>query len=202
MHDLWLIHRCQRGDEEAFAALYERHHRRVFRTALHLVREPALAEDITQEVFIAVFQEISRLRTPAAFRTWLYRLVVSKASRWLRSNGGDRRPLSLDLMAEQRGHGLAGTGAAGSTAAANAKATVDTADIVALRIALVDLPPDLRLTVLLHYYAGLPVAEVAAVLQVPAGTVKSRLHTARARLAISLDPDTPVQRALLRGAKV
>lgn len=191
MHDLWLIHRCQRGDHEAFAALYDRYQQRVFRTAIHLVRDEALAEDITQEVFISVFQEIQRLRTPAAFRTWLYRLVISKTSRALRGQGGDRRPLSVELLQEQ--HPL------GSEEQASA---ADPAELAALRDALVNLPNDLRHPILLYYYAGLRVTEVAAVLQIPPGTVKSRLHAARTRLADSLDPNAPVQRAALKGAKV
>ena len=205
MHDMWLIHRCQRGDHEAFAALYDRHHQRAFRTALHLVRDPALAEDITQEVFIAVFQEIHRLRTPAAFRTWLYRLIVSKTSRLLRVDGGKRRPLSFDLVQEQQaqGAGVFRDGTHGGASGADGTGDrADPAELVALRLALADLPEDLRLTVLLHYYAGLRVADVAAVLQIPAGTVKSRLHTARARLAASLDPDAPSHRAVLKGANV
>lgn len=183
MHELWLIYQCQRGDSEAFAALYERHRRRVFRTALHLVREPALAEDITQEAFISVFQEIARLRSPAAFRTWLYRVVVSRATRLLRAEGGVRRPLSLDRMLE----------------ASELQAPVsDEDEQAALRTAIAGLPADLRVPVLLHYFTGLRVAEVAAVLAIPPGTVKSRLHTARACLADALAPEAPRSKTVIK----
>lgn len=192
MEDLWLIFRCQRGNQEAFAALYDRYHLRVFRTALHLVRDPSLAEDITQEVFIAVFREVHNLRTPAAFRTWLYRLVVSKTSRALRGAGGDRRPLSLEGMPEPQ---LPASPEASG-------AVIDREEAAALREAIAALPDDLRVTVLLHYYSGLRVAEVAQVLEIPAGTVKSRLHAARTRLAAALGEEPSGRQTLLKGARI
>jgi RNA polymerase sigma-70 factor (ECF subfamily) len=179
LQDLWLIFQCQRGNAAAFAALYERHRNNVFRTALHLVRDRALAEDITQEAFISVFQEIGRLRTPGAFRTWLYRIVVSRATRLLRSEGGERRPLSLSLLPDREG----------LNALDPATIAADEVEVADLRRAIAALPEELRLVVLLHYYAELPVAEVSKVLGIPAGTVKSRLYTARERLAAALTSD-------------
>lgn len=178
MQDLWLIFRCQRGDPDGFAALYERYYRTVFRTALHLVRDQALAEDITQEAFICVFQEIRNLRSTAAFRTWLYRLVLSRTTRVLRTEGGARRPLSLDLMEE---------GAPGTDTPDPAVAVSDQAELASLREAVGRLPAELRLPVLLHYYAGLRMAEVGQVLGIPAGTVKSRLFAARTQLETDLE---------------
>lgn len=176
IQELWLIHRSQQGDTAAFASLYERYYRTVFRTALYLVRDSGLAEDITQEAFITAFKEITRLRTPAAFRTWLYRLVVSRTTRALR-NEGRPRSVSLDLLPE-------------SQVPADldpAKTVEDDEEVSILRTAIAELPVDLRLVVLLHYFSGLRVAEVGQVLGIPAGTVKSRLYTARCRLAAALD---------------
>lgn len=171
MVDLWLIYRCQRGDPEAYAWLYRRHYRTVFRTALHLVRDRALAEDITQEAFVTAFGGIGQLRSPAAFRTWLYRLVVSRTTRFLRSEGGARRPLSLDLMPELDGP------------LDPAAAAAEAEELRELRAAIRALPEEFRLPVVLHYFSGLSVAEVARVLEIPPGTVKSRLYHARGRLA-------------------
>lgn len=179
--DLWLIHRCRRGDPDAFAALYEAHRRTAYRTALYLVHDPALAEEILQEAFVTVFEQIGTLRSPGAFRTWLYRVVVSRATRALRSEGGRRRPLSLDAMAEQHL----------PVAPDPEESAADSEEIALLRNAIRYLDDDLRLTVTLHYFSGLSTAEVGAVLGIPAGTVKSRLHTARRRLAELLDADQP-----------
>ncbi|HWI63533.1 MAG TPA: sigma-70 family RNA polymerase sigma factor [Symbiobacteriaceae bacterium] len=180
MEDLWLVYRCRQGDPEAFAQLYQRYARKVYRTALQLVHRKDLAEDITQEAFMTAFQEIHRLRTPAAFRTWLYRILVSRATRLLRQEGGARRPLSLESLPDPV--------AAGQADLAEAAADLD--QLAELREAIDGLDEDLRLTVLLHYYTGLPVSEVAAALAVPPGTVKSRLFTARRRLAEALAAGT------------
>lgn len=174
MEDLWLVYRCRQGDPDAFAALYRKFSRTVYRTALQLVREPGLAEDITQEAFVTAFVEIARLKTPAAFRTWLYRIVVSRATRLLRREGGERRPLSLDLLPER------GEGADPAEEAAKAD------QLAELRQAIAGLDEEHRLAVMLHYYSGLSVGEVAAVLEIPAGTVKSRLFAARRKLAAAL----------------
>ncbi|HEY3363463.1 MAG TPA: sigma-70 family RNA polymerase sigma factor [Symbiobacteriaceae bacterium] len=176
MQDLWLIYRCRHGDTDAFGALYQRHCRSVYRTALNLVRDPTIAEDITQEAFATAFHQIGSLRSAGAFRTWLYRIVVSRATRFLRAEGGERRPLSLEILPEGQSPVTQDPMAAAA----------DLDELAALRRAVLHLEDDLRLPVLLHYYSGLPLAEVAAILAIPRGTVKSRLYTARRRLAVAL----------------
>jgi RNA polymerase sigma-70 factor, ECF subfamily len=188
--DLWLVYRCRQGDPDAFAALYQRHVRRVYRTALHLVREPGLAEDITQEAFMTAFAEIANLKSPGALRTWLYRIVVTRATRLLRREGGERRPLSLELLPEScDDHDPAA-------------ATVAHDEATELRAAIAALDDDHRLPVLLHYYSDLGIGEIAAVLAIPAGTVKSRLFTARRRLAERLAGTTAGRSALRKELRV
>lgn len=190
-NDLWLIYECQRGNPDAYAKLYDKYHLKVFRTALHLVREKALAEDITQEVFISVFQKVKDLKNPSAFKTWLYRIAVSKVSHLIRDNGGIERNLPLEYIEEDK-----------HASSDCLLEVVDRTEADALRTAIHCLPDELRLPVLLHYFSDLSIKEVARVLEIPPGTVKSRLFTARARLASALESTTADFTGIIKEAKV
>src|SRR5215472_14560597 len=79
-----LIAGAQAGDESAFAALFERHKRVVYSLSLRILRVPADAEDVTQDVFLLLFRKISMFRGESAFSTWLYRLTANAALSRLR----------------------------------------------------------------------------------------------------------------------
>lgn len=187
MNELWLIFRCQHGDPNAFAELYNQYKNKVFGTAFHFVRNQTLAEDITQEVFISVFQNISGLRNPSAFRTWLYRIAISKINHLLRREGTKYRSVPLDDLFDSC-HRTSDI----LTEALNLE------DINALRDEIRNLPDELRLPIILHYYAELRIKEIATILEIPSGTVKSRLHTARSRLAAALNSDFINNKRIIR----
>ena len=89
-----LIERAQRGDEEAFAALFEAHKRRVYSLCLRMTGDTAEAEDLSQEAFLQLFRKISTFRGESAFSTWLHRLVVNVVLMHLRKKG--LQQVSLD----------------------------------------------------------------------------------------------------------
>src|SRR5215471_404837 len=89
-----LIERAQQGDEAAFAEIFERYKRRVYRLCLRLARVPADAEDLTQDVFLLLFRKISTFRGESAFSTWLHRMVANVAFMHLRKKS--RPQFSLD----------------------------------------------------------------------------------------------------------
>src|SRR5215472_16312399 len=82
-----LIAGAQAGDESAFAALFEKHERVVYSLSLRILRTPADAEDVTQDVFLLLFRKISMFRGESAFSTWLYRLTANAALSRLRKPG-------------------------------------------------------------------------------------------------------------------
>ncbi|HWJ02047.1 MAG TPA: sigma-70 family RNA polymerase sigma factor [Verrucomicrobiae bacterium] len=189
--DLLLILRSQRGDQAAFSSLFDRYQQRVFRTSLHLVRDKAMAEDITQEVFITVFQKIKELRSPSAFRTWLYRIAVNRATQLLRSKDSPHHSLPLEYAGE-----------VSDSSADPLTETLNRSELAALRREICSLPDELRLPILLHYYSGLRITEIASVLGIPSGTVKSRMRTAKAKLAAALEPNTANFKGVIREANL
>ena len=136
----------------------EEHYQRVYRLALSLSGNPSDAEDIAQEVFVAVIRALPGFRGDAKLSTWIYRITLRTGTRWLARRG----------------------------ALAELPATLHAADQsipIDLVNALRKLPMELRTIILLVAIEGLSHGEAAEVLAIPVGTVASRLHYARKRLA-------------------
>ncbi|MEM7200713.1 MAG: RNA polymerase sigma factor [Planctomycetota bacterium] len=160
-----LIAAAQR-DPRAFAALYRAYYGVIAAYARRRIRDPHVADDVVAEVFMEALRHLPRYRHRGLpFRAWLYRIATTRLHRWARR---ERRRPTAPLAAEPA-----------ATDASSAEAD-------AVRAALVDLPPRWQSVLSLHYLEGLSVAEVAAVLGLRAGTVKSRLHRGRAALAARL----------------
>src|SRR5256885_15533730 len=103
MDDARLVARFQRGDEEAFDELVERHRRRVYSLVCRLAN-PAEADDLAQEVFIAAYKALPGFRGDSAFSTWLYRICVHVCSHHLRKRRLDTTDLDEQQMDYERGH--------------------------------------------------------------------------------------------------
>jgi len=160
-HDL--VCRAQGRDAEAFAALVARFQDAVHGTAWALLGDADDAEDVAQETFVVAWRELSSLREPAAFPGWICRIarnrahnVATRGRRWASLDGDVPQQDPVDPE------------------------RVSLAD--ALRTAFAGLSEPLRLVTTLHYVDGYSIAEIAALLMVPEGTVKRRLHDARRAL--------------------
>jgi len=175
IYDEWLILRSQDGEVEALEELVGRWQPRLARHALRLTGRHEAAGDVTQDAWLAIVRGIGRLRDPAGFPAWAYRIVGHKCADWVR-----RRVRERGLEAE-----------AASAATANGRVESPEAemsdDIARLRAALKRLPDEQRIVLTLHYLEGLAVADIAQSLEVAVGTIKSRLHHARHRLKESLE---------------
>jgi len=144
-----------------------------------ILRDHELARDAVQEGFIAAWRNIPTLRDPDRFDAWLRRLVVRACIDVLRRRG--RRPIEVEIPA--------------LFDPAVADATALFADRELLDLALRRLQPEWRAVVVLHYYLGMPLPEVASVLGIPIGTAKSRHHRSLEALRVSvadLDPVRPM----------
>lgn len=181
VEDLELVARAQKGDVAAFSALVERYQARVYNLAFRLMSNADDAAEVTQESFLAAWESLKRFRAESSFYTWLYRLVVNKALTHRRSRDmkkefsvGDGEATVLDTAPD---------GGAGPVRAVEAK---ERAEMVQAAIAA--LPVDFRAVVVLKDIEGMEYEEIAEVLDIALGTVKSRLHRGRMLLRGALAP--------------
>jgi RNA polymerase sigma-70 factor (ECF subfamily) len=169
-----LVRRFLSGDRAAFAALVERHERRVYNLALRMTGREEDARDATQDALLTVLKKLSSFRGEAAFTTWLHRVTVNACYDLLRKR--QRAPLlergEDDLPAIE------------PPPAADHAETSDLS--IDVRQALTQVPEGFRVVMILHDVQDLPQEEVAAILGIPVGTVKSRLHRGRIVLARAL----------------
>ncbi len=167
-----LVRRAREGDAAAFDALARTHIDRAYRLAVAILRSEVDAADAVQDAFLAAWRQLPSLRDPGRFDAWLDRIVVNACRMSLR-HGRVVRLREIDLD-DPPGNG----GAAGATPGPEQQV----ADVEIVRGALERLAADQRAILVLHHVEGRPVEEIAAVLGIPAGTVKWRLHAARTAL--------------------
>jgi RNA polymerase sigma-70 factor, ECF subfamily len=174
MEDARLVGLFQRGDEEAFDLLVEKHRRRIYSLVCRLAN-PGEADDLAQEVFIAAYRALPSFRGDSAFSTWLYRIAVHVCSHHIRKRRLDTTDLDEEFMDLERGHDPEHSAISGELQQR-------------VRDAIRALPYKLRLVVVLRDLQGLSYEEIAQVVGCPIGTVRSRLHYATQRLATVLRP--------------
>ena len=161
------------GDEKAFETLVRRHQDRVYRLLYRMLGSREEAEDACQEAFLSLHRHGHRFRREARFSTFLYRVAANAALNRRRSLG----------RARARQRELAQTQAAGAQLPSTPRDPEDAAGGAEIQQivqrALQTLPEELRTAVVLYDLEGLPYKEIAAILAIPEGTVKSRIHRAR-----------------------
>jgi len=173
--DRELAARAVAGDDGAFAELVRRHERRVYNLALRMLGRSEDARDAAQDAFVSCYRNLSKFRGDAAFSTWLHRIAVNACYDVLRRR---RDVLGLDEAPEP------------PPAADHGDAVTTSVDV---RRALLAIPDEFRTVLVLHDIQDLGYDEIARILEVPVGTVKSRLHRARVALGRALggEPSPP-----------
>ena len=169
MQEQEAISRCQAGDMEALGILFQLHYQAVFRTAYGITHNYVLAEDITQDVFIELFNAIKRYDPRRPFPPWLHGIAVHRSLDKLRRPANRYVPIpdGDDLP----------------SAAPSPEEEVEKSELRStIRDALGGLEPKHRAVLVLRYYHGFSEAEMAVALHCQRGTVKSRLHYAQRRL--------------------
>jgi RNA polymerase sigma-70 factor, ECF subfamily len=177
-----LVEAARSGDEEAFASLARAAADRLFAVAYRILRDVGRAEDAVQVTLVTAWRELPGLRDAERFDAWIHRILVHacyaearRARRW----SSNVRLLTVDEPTAP-----------------------DTAQVLANRDSLDRgfrrLPPEQAAVFVLHHYLGWPLAEIAATIGIPLGTVKSRLHYATSSLRGALEadarPPTPASR--------
>jgi len=161
-----LIARSVAGDKDAFGALVQRYQRFACSVVYRMTGRPELAEDLAQEAFVRAWLHLANFRGESQFRTWLGRIVTNATIDYLRANKVD---LALDERLPARGEPL--------PAQAMRSEVEET-----VRRAVLALPEESRAALILREYEGLSYKEIAGALDIPIGTVMSRLNYARTRL--------------------
>jgi RNA polymerase sigma-70 factor (ECF subfamily) len=172
--DASLVTAAQAGDKDALEALIRRHHDPIYALCRRMTGNEADALDATQEALVAVVRGLPRFDGRAAFSTWVYRVATNACLDELRRR--TRRPEPVD----PDGSALEGA------SAVEPRSDQRIADRMAIDAALAQLPEEFRVAVVLRDLGGLDYAEIASVLSIPPGTVRSRIARGRAALARTL----------------
>ena len=178
-----LIERCRAGDLTAFEPLVEKYRQRAYRLAYNVLRDPEEAWDVAQDAFIRAVQALASFRGDSAFYTWLFRIVMNVARDRARQHAARGRAFGTERVDEKDWDRILVD--QGTAPDANATQVEEREKI---RRALATLSEPHRAIIMLSDLEGLSYREIAEVLNIPMGTVMSRLHNARRRLRDALGP--------------
>lgn len=171
-----LVTRLQAGDLEALGILYERYKSRVYRTALAVTRDPVSAEDLLHDSFLRLFKYAHRIDASLPLEPWLYRVTVNLAYSWETRRKRWQMPLDgvMDRLVSPKRH--------------SPEWQAQLSDIQSKVVdAIASLNFNQRIVVILYYLNSFSLKEIAAILDCPVGTVKSRLYYGRENLHRKLE---------------
>lgn len=160
VEDELLVIDAQAGDRSAMESLVRRWQRRLWCHALRLTGDREAAWDVTQQAWLGIVKGLAKLNDPARFRAWAYRITTNKAADWIREKTSRRQAVLLEVQ--------------------DLKQPSEHVTTVAELLGLME--PAKRAALCLYYFENLSVAEMSYALDIPQGTVKSRLHAARQEL--------------------
>jgi RNA polymerase sigma-70 factor (ECF subfamily) len=183
-----LVQRAQRGDEHAFAKLFQLHKKRVYSVCLLMTKDLAEAEDLTQEAFLQVFRSVGSFRGDSAFSTWLYRVAVNTVLMKLR-----RRKTPPTVSLDEPVPSESSTSLRRDVGNADPRLS-GAIDRIALRRAMSELPDGCRKIFVLHEVEGYQHNEIAQMLDCSVGNSKSQLHKAKMKMRDLLFPKRRVLR--------
>ena len=171
-----LVHRAQSGDTDAFSELVLTHQRFVYNLALHCLSDPHEAEDIAQEVFLRAWQALPRFRRQSSFRTWLYRIATNLCYNRLPALKRQFAALGEEVLPDLP-----------SPSFHEPAVRLDVQERREFLHQQIDaLPESYRILILLRYQQELLYAEIAEVVGIPLGSVKTGLFRAKARLRAAM----------------
>ena len=182
--DQQLVERVQRGDKRAFDLLVLKYQHKILGLIVRFVRDPHEAQDVAQEAFIKAYRALANFRGDSQFYTWLYRIAINTAKNYLVARG--RRPPESDISAEDAEF-MDGDHDLKDIESPERLMLRDEIEATVHR-AIAALPEDLRTALTLREFDGLSYEDIAAVMQCPVGTVRSRIFRAREAVDKALQP--------------
>jgi RNA polymerase sigma-70 factor (ECF subfamily) len=168
--DTKLIERCRSGDRQAFEALLVQYEKPVFNAAYRMLNSRDDARDVTQTVFLKVFENFDQFDPTRRFFSWIYRITLNESINWL-GKTNKLEPLAFDAADEGKGP---------EQEVESARVSQD------VQTALMNLKTDYRSVVILKHFLGCSYVEISQILDVPEKKIKSRLYTARQQLKDTL----------------
>ena len=186
--DTLLVERAVAGDQRAYGLLVIKYQRRIQRLVGRMVRDVDLVEDIAQETFIRAYRALHQFRGDAQFYTWLYRIAINTAKKFLGDLQRDRAVFSADFKSDAENDE--------TYSARNEPIFHETPETalaakeiaVAVNAAMAALPEDLRQALTLREIEGLNYEEIADMMNCPVGTVRSRIFRAREAVSAKVKP--------------
>lgn len=176
--DLALVERVKRGDLSAFSQLVDKYQNRIYSAVLNYVYNADDAYDITQDAFVKAYTNINRFNSSSAFYTWLYRIAINTAIDAIRK----RKSRPVESLEDDK-YAQSGFEPVGTDIADDPERSLANAELARhLNEAISSLSHKLRSVIVLHDVEGLSQEEVAQIIGVPVGTVKSRVSRARAEI--------------------
>ncbi|MFO8080182.1 MAG: sigma-70 family RNA polymerase sigma factor [Armatimonadota bacterium] len=179
-----LVERARQGDRTAFGQLVDEYKDKIYNYVARMLNDPYEAEDVTQEAFLRAYKSLPRFRGASSFHTWLYRIASNLAIDVVRKRKRQDPTFSLDEPLESDDGEYERELPDETGGPEDRTSTRETR--VAVRRAIMDLPEKLRDVMILYELQGETYEDIADILDVPLGTVKSRLFNARNRLKDSL----------------
>lgn len=161
-------HKLEKTLDAEFQEIMHTYGTKVLRTVYLLVKDRSLAEDLTQDVFVKVYQNLHKFRGESSLHTWIYRIAVNRCKTHLRS-WSVRHLFPFGEVESESGDTVEGQ-------------TLRQLDREQVTKAVMSLPPLYRQVIVLHYYQELSIPEVSEVLGIREGAVRTRLHRARQQL--------------------
>jgi RNA polymerase sigma-70 factor (ECF subfamily) len=189
--DASLVADLKAGSEEAFALLIAQYHQPLYSLIARSLNDPADAADITQEVFIKVFRSIRKFNGESSLRTWLYRIALHEASnqrRWWSRHKRQEITIDAPYEAEEEGNGLCIASMLTDPGDSPFDQAVQSEIRQRVEAALQQIPETFRTVVVLREIEGFAYEEIAEILEINLGTVKSRLTRGRLALKSLLVP--------------
>lgn len=194
--DLTLVEACRAGQTEAFGILVRRYQDRLYSTIVRLVGGPEDAQDVLQDAFVRAFEKLDQFHGESSFYTWVYRIAVNLALSGHRKRKQRRRLRSSDV-----GKAALGDEPVDDSSETDPSSAIERVEREAIiEAALAALGPEHRAVVVLKDFDGRRYEEISALLGIPIGTVRSRLHRARCELRqrlrslVDVDPESSVRR--------
>jgi RNA polymerase sigma-70 factor (ECF subfamily) len=185
--DAQLMLRVKDGDEDSFRVLLEKHRNPVIHFVYRMVQERAVAEELSQEVFLRVYRSRSSYEPTARFTTWLFRIATHLALNWLRDGKHERSHQRLDAPRDSESEGGLPAREVSDRKPSVEQRMVYQTRLQEVRDAIALLPEKQRAAVLMHKYEEMEYSQIANVLECSESAVKSLLfrayETLRARLA-------------------
>jgi len=181
--DTELVLKAQEGDVRAFDELVERYHDRIYNLTYNMTSNREDAEDLTQEIFVKAFKALPRFKGKSSFYTWLYRIAINKTINY-RKKRNRNRPISLDqfdqeIKTDETYHDL--------TAKGSPLRNINLTELQQkLNAAMQTLSEKHRAVLVMHDMQGIPHDEIAKVVGVSSGTIRSRLFYARRQMQTEL----------------